>query len=81
MSLPDDQGLTQAAPNATLAATAILHAALGLGIKVGSDGDEIVALMPLCLSRDVRRWFEIWLNNFRDEVIAVIQAQNPGGRA
>jgi hypothetical protein len=41
---------------------------------VGTDGTDIVLLAPARIPRDVRRWFETWLNEFRAEVIAVIQA-------
>jgi hypothetical protein len=60
--------------NAALAAEAILHAARGLGICVTSNDDDVVMIAPLRLPHKTRRWFEIWLNNFRAEVIAAIQA-------
>jgi hypothetical protein len=63
-----------ASADATPAATAILTAALNRGIHVGTDGDELVLLASARVPRGVRRWFEVWLNNFRDEVIAVIEA-------
>jgi hypothetical protein len=59
--------------NAVVAATIILHAALGLGIEVGASPDgELVMLVPLKVPRAVRVRFET--HEFRAEVIAVIQA-------
>jgi hypothetical protein len=81
MSLPDDQGLTQAAPAATIAATIILNKALSLGIRVLTDGDQLAMLVPVKLPRAVRVRFENLLYEFRTEIVALIQAQNPGGRA
>jgi len=54
---------------------------LALGIRVGAapDGSELILVAPMRVPYDVRRWFEIWLNEFRAEVIAVIQA-DAGGR-
>ena len=52
----------------------ILNEAVGLGIAVGSNGDELAMLAPLKVPREERRWFEIWLNEFREEVIRVIEA-------
>ena len=43
------------------------------------DGSELILVAPMRVPYDVRRWFEIWLNEFRAEVIAVIQA-DAGGR-
>jgi len=67
--------------NAALAATITLNKALALGIRVGAapDGSELILVAPMRVPYDVRRWFEIWLNEFRAEVIAVIQA-DAGGR-
>jgi len=36
---------------------------------------ELILVAPLRVPYDVRRWFEIWLDNFRDEVIAIIQRE------
>jgi hypothetical protein len=71
MSIHDRPDLTQA--NATLAALIILNKALALGIHVGTDGDELVMLAPARLPYKTRRWFGIWLDNFRAEVITLIQ--------
>ena len=70
---------TSAQANATLAATIILNKALELGIRVGAapDGSDLILVAPLRVPRDVRRFFEIWLlDNFRDEVIDIIQREN-----
>jgi hypothetical protein len=70
-------------PSATLAARIILDKALSLGIRVDAapDGSELILVAPLSLPRETRRWFEIWLDQFRDEVIAIILGQNAGGRS
>jgi len=69
------QPSTQA--NATLAATIILDTARALGIHVGCalDGSELLMVAPLRVPREVRRWFEYWLDEFRDEVIGIIQRE------
>ena len=80
MSLPDDQGLTQAAP-AAVTARGILDEANGLGIRVLTDGLELAMLVPVKVPRAVRVQFETLLYEFRTEIVALIQAKNPGGRA
>src|SRR5262245_9466978 len=74
---PTTRNQSPAQANAHTAARAILDAALKRGIHVGAapDGSELVLVAPLKVPRDVRRWFEIWLDNFRDEVIAIIQRE------
>jgi len=68
--------------SATLAATIILNKALKLGIKVAINGDALVMRAPMRLPPSTRRWFEVWLlDNFQDEVVAIIQAENAGGRS
>ena len=81
MSLHDQSHIAQA--NATLAASIILNKALELGICVGAalDGSELIILAPARLPYKTRRWFEHWIDQFRDEVIAIIQAENAGRRA
>ena len=78
--LPDVRRLTQA-PRAAVTARFIPDEATALGIRVGcdADGSELILVAPMRVPYDVRRWFEIWLNEFRAEVIAVIQA-DAGGR-
>jgi hypothetical protein len=63
---------------ATLAATIILNKALELGIRVGAapDGSELILVAPLRIPYDVRHWFEVWLDNFRDEAIDIILREN-----
>jgi hypothetical protein len=82
VSLPQDltqrqssRSLRSAQANATFAARALLTSALKFGIHVGTDGDEVVMVVPLKVPYETRRLFEIWLDNFRDEVIAVIQRE------
>ena len=77
---------TSAQANATLAATALLTAARNRGIDVdvaAAAGGELILILvaPLKVPRNVRRWFAIWLNKFRDEVGAIVQAENAGGRS
>lgn len=68
--------------HAEIAARAILDKALKLGIHVGAapDGSELILVAPLKMPYETRRWFEIWLENFRDEAIAIITREN-GGRS
>jgi hypothetical protein len=54
----------------------ILDAALALGIRVGTDGEELVLVAPLKVPRETRRWFETKLDEFRAEVIDFIQREN-----
>jgi hypothetical protein len=67
---PDSKALRSAA--------LVLDAALALGIHVGvaPDGSEIVLLAPLKVPREVRKWFEHRIDEFRAEVIAVILREN-----
>jgi len=74
-----NQPLTQIpSSHAHVAAHAILNKALSLGIAFGTDGDELVMLAPLKVPRDVRRWFEHWLNEFKSEAIDIILADHNG---
>ena len=36
----------------------------------------MILVAPLRVPRDVRRWFEHWINEFRDEVVAIIRKEN-----
>jgi hypothetical protein len=58
------------------AAAFILHAALELNIRVGTDGTELLMVAPARVPSDVRRWFEKKLDEFRAEVITIIQREN-----
>jgi len=49
-----------------------------LGIKIATDGTELVMLAPLRVPQATRRWFEAALAEHRAAVIAAIQR---GGRA
>ena len=79
MSLHDQSHIAQA--NATTAALAILNKARSLGIAVGTDGDDVVTVSTTRMPLKTIRWFAIWLDNFRDEVIDIIAAENAGRRA
>jgi len=57
------------------AAAFILREAKALGIRVGTNGDELVMIGPLRLPHDVRRSFEAALYEYKSEVIANIMAQ------
>ena len=54
----------------------VLREAQALGIAVGTDGTELVMLAPMRVPRDFRRWFEHWLNQFRDEVVDIVLREN-----
>jgi len=54
----------------------ILDEALALGIRVGTDGTELFMVGPLRVPYETRRWFEIKLNEFRTEVIDIIEQEN-----
>jgi hypothetical protein len=51
----------------------VLREALALGIRVGTDGSELVMVAPMRVPRETRRWFETRLEEHRAEVIEVIQ--------
>jgi hypothetical protein len=67
---------TAEALRAAATARFILNEALSHGVKVGAalDGSDLVMLAPRHMPRDVARWFENKLAEFREECIAVIQA-------
>jgi hypothetical protein len=56
----------------------LLDEALDLGIRVGvaPDGSEIILVAPLKVPYETRRWFENKLDEFRAEIIVIIQAEN-----
>jgi hypothetical protein len=54
----------------------ILEEALRLGIKVGTDGDELAMLAPMRIPRESRLTFEQALQDYRAEIIAHIIAEN-----
>lgn len=58
------------------AAAFILREALALGIRVGTDGTDLVAIAPLRIPFACRRTFEDALEKYRAEVIAHIVAEN-----
>jgi hypothetical protein len=68
MSLPDDRRLTQAA-RAAGNARVILDAATARGIRIGTDGDDLLMLVP------------VRVKEYRAEIIDIIQRENGGGRA
>jgi hypothetical protein len=57
-------------------AASILAEALALGIRVGTNGAELLMIAPLKVPREVHVQFEIALNKFRAEVIEIIQREN-----
>ena len=63
----------QSTSKAYRAAAFILHAAQATGIRVGTDGVNIDMLSPLRVPFRIIRQFERALNEFRAEVIAIIQ--------
>ena len=56
----------------------ILREAQALGIRIGTDGDELILVAPLRVPRDVRVWFETQLEEHRAEIIAIIQREKAG---
>ena len=54
----------------------ILREAQALGIRVGTDGTELVMLAPMRVPREVRRQLELALDEYREEVIDLIQREN-----
>ena len=84
MSLHDRRDLTQAPRGAALdeadcEAAFILREAQALGIRVRTDGSELLALMPVQVPRETRLWFETKLYEYKAKVIEVIQRDNAGG--
>jgi hypothetical protein len=71
--------MTTEFPRTYCAAMFLLAEAANLGIAVGTNGDDIVALMPAKLPSAVRRAFEAALEQHRAGVIEVIQQENVGG--
>jgi hypothetical protein len=53
----------------------ILTEAAGLGIKIGTDGTELLMIAPLRVPRKVRTWFEAALNQHKAAVIDIILAE------
>jgi len=69
------------APRGDVSARFILEAALGLGIRVGCalDGSDLVMLAPVKVPSETQKWFSTKLEEFRAEIIAIIQRENAGG--
>ena len=83
MPIPDQKELTQGA-HGDVTARFILDEARALDIRIGCalDGsDELIMVAPLKVPRDVRCWFETKLNEFREQIIDLIQRKNAGGRS
>lgn len=53
----------------------ILAEAQALGIKVATNGSELLALIPVQVPGDVRRWFEAKLYEHQAAVITAIQRE------
>jgi hypothetical protein len=51
-----------------------------LGIRVGTDGSELIMIAPVAMPRTTRLWFENKIVEYRADVIAVIQRENAAGR-
>ena len=63
--------------NATIVARALLTKAAKLGIHVDlAGGGELILIMPLRVPRETRRWFFHWIDEFRNEILAIVQAEN-----
>jgi hypothetical protein len=56
-------------------ATFILRAAHAAGIRVGTDGKEVVMLAPLKIPRASRLAFEAAIHAHQDEIISLILAK------
>jgi len=54
----------------------LLREARALDIRVGTNGEELVMLAPMKIPRATRRTLEIALDDYRQEVIALIMAEN-----
>jgi hypothetical protein len=65
----------------TAKALLILRQAQALGIKIATDGVDVIVLAPMRVPGDVRRWFETALHRHKAAVIDIIQAENGGGRS
>jgi hypothetical protein len=54
----------------------LLRDALVAGIRVGSNGEDIILVAPLRVPCELRCQFEAAIEKYRSEVIAVIMAEN-----
>jgi hypothetical protein len=72
---PPAQQPSAARPARSCIAELILREALELGIKVGTDGDDLIMVTPLRLPRDVRVQFEAALDQHKAAVIDIIMAE------
>ena len=54
----------------------ILREAAAAGIKVGTDGTELVMVAPLKMPWEFRRSFERAIEAHQTEIIALIMAEN-----
>jgi hypothetical protein len=59
-------------------ATFILREAAAAGIKVGTDGTEVVMIAPLKMPHEFRRSFERAIETHQQEIIALIMAEHRG---
>ena len=53
----------------------ILREALAAGIRIGTDGTEVVMLAPLKIPIASRRTFETAIHAHQDEIISLILAE------
>jgi hypothetical protein len=72
MTMPD---------NKVHCAAFLLREALALGIRIGTDGNNIVVHVPRRVQTETREWFYRQLYEFKAEIIAAIQLENAGGRS
>ena len=56
----------------------ILREAAAAGLKIGTDGTELVMVAPLKMPWDCRRSFERAIEAHQAEIIALIMAENSG---
>jgi hypothetical protein len=54
----------------------ILREAQLMGIRVGTDGNELVMIAPMRVPRETRLWFETKLYEYKAEIIDFIQREN-----
>ena len=63
-------------PGSYCEAEFLLREALALGIRVGTDGSELVMLVPARVPWATVRWFEHELSNRQHEIVDYILKEN-----
>ena len=56
----------------------LLEEALTLGIRVGTDGTDLIMHVPKQVPTETREWFYRQLYELKPQVIALIQRENAG---